>query len=162
MNRFPDHRCSQNAMSGWAGKLLVLTLIAVPACSAWPAARGAPAIVVQPTTASRAELQFAVSSALGGVPVRLAGDALTRDGLLIVARAQARDARGLPLNGRELGRPQHFQLLMRGSRCVLLHVESGKSRVLRHTACQVLPGGHALGSKLTLKADSLRRGSHLS
>ena len=143
MKRAPDHRCSRNAVSGWAGKLSVLTLIALPACGAWPAARGAPAIIAHPTAASRAELEFAVSSALGGMPVRLADDALTRDSSLIIAHAQARDARGLPLNGRELRRPQHFRLLMRGSRCVLLHVESGKSRVLTHTSCQVLPGGHA-------------------
>ncbi|MDE2449206.1 MAG: hypothetical protein KGO22_09560 [Gammaproteobacteria bacterium] len=138
-----NHRCPRQAVSRWAGKLLLLTLIALPACSVRPAARSVPAIVIHPTAASRAELEFAVSSALGGMPVRLADDALTRDSSLIIARAQARDLRGLPLNGRELGRPQHFRLLQRGSRCVLLHVESGKSRVLTHTSCQVLPDGHA-------------------
>lgn len=142
MKSFTDPRRPRNAVSGWAGKLLALMLVALPACGAWPAARGVPAIIVHPTAASRAELEFAVSSALGGRPVRLADDALTRTSSLIIARAQARDARGLPLNGRELGRPQHFRLLLRGSRCVLLHVESGKSRTLTHTACQVLPGGH--------------------
>jgi hypothetical protein len=69
----------------------------------------------------------------------LAPDALTRDSLLIVGRAQARDARGLPLNGRELERPQHFRLLRRGTKCVLLHVETGKSRTLAHTTCRALP-----------------------
>jgi hypothetical protein len=122
---------------------LTLTLAALPACRAWPATAGAPAIITHPTAASRADLELAVSQALGGAPVRLADDALTRNSLLIVGRAQARDARGLPLNGRELGRPQHFRLLRRGSHCMLLHIESGRSRVLTHTTCRVLPDGHA-------------------
>ena len=143
MKRAGDHGCWRQTLSGWTRILSVLTLIALPACSAGPATRGVPAIVIHPTAASRAELQFAVSRALGGMPVRLADDALTRDSTLIIAHAQVRDFRGLPLNGRELGRPQHFRLLMRGSHCVLLHVESGESRVLTHTSCQVLPEGHA-------------------
>lgn len=123
--------------------LLVLALVGLPACRTWPQEAGTPAIVTHPTAASRADLEFAVSQALGGGPVRLADDALTRDSLVVVDRAQARDIRGLPLNGRQLGRPQHFRLLRRGSRCELLHVETGKSRVLTHTTCRVLPGSNA-------------------
>jgi hypothetical protein len=125
--------------------LLALTLAVLPACRTWPAQRAAPALITHPTAQSRADLELAVSQALGGAPVRLADDALTHDSLLIVGHAQARDARGLPLNGRELGRPQHFRLLRRGSRCILVHLESGKSRILAHTTCRVLPGGHARG-----------------
>lgn len=105
---------------------------------AWSATAGAAAIITHPTAASRADLERAVSYAFHGAPVRLADDALTHNSLLIVGRAQARDLRGLPLNGRELGRPQHFRLLRRGSRCLLLHVETGNLQVLRHTACRLL------------------------
>jgi hypothetical protein len=122
--------------------LLALPLAALPACRSWPAEQGAPAIITQPTAASRAALERAVAQALGTTAVRLAYDALTRDSLLIVGRAQARDVRGLPLNGRELGRPQHFRLLRRGAQCVLLHLETGKSRLLAHTTCRVLPIRH--------------------
>ena len=144
MQRVPSHRHPPPRVSGWAGALLLgLTLVTVPACRPWPdAAAAVPALITHPTPASRADLELAVSQALGAAPVRLADDALTRDSLLIIGRAQARDARGLPLNGRELERPQHFRLLRRGSHCVLLHVESGKSRVLAHTTCRVLPLGH--------------------
>jgi hypothetical protein len=122
---------------------LALALAGMPACHAWPAASGTPAIITHPTAASRADLERAVSQAFHGAPVRLADDALTRNDLLIVGHAQARDARGLPLNGRELGRPQHFRLLRRASQCVLLHVETGKSYVLAHTTCRVLLEGHS-------------------
>lgn len=139
--------------------LLVLALAWLPACRAWPRTAGAPAIVIHPTAASRADLELAVSQALGGRHVRLGSDALTRSALLIIGRAQARDPHGLPLNGRELGRPQHFRLLRRGSKCTLLHVETGRARVLAHTRCRALRADNA---RMTPKADSLRLESHLS
>ncbi|MGH8270534.1 MAG: hypothetical protein ACRET5_13250 [Steroidobacteraceae bacterium] len=123
--------------------MLGLTLAVLPACRAGPQAAAVPARITHPTAASRADLERAVSQALGGGTVRLAGDALTRSSSLIVGHAPARDRRGLPLNGRELGRPQHFRLLRRGSQCELLHLESGKTRVLAHTACRTSSGGTA-------------------
>lgn len=128
-----------------AGALLILTLAGLPAFAARSHAADAPAVIVRPTAASRADLARAVSLALGGTPVRLADDALTHDSFLIVGHGQPRDARGLPMNGRELGRPQHFRLLRRGSHCTLLHIETGRLRVLRHTTCRVLSSrGNAL------------------
>jgi signal transduction histidine kinase len=118
--------------------LLGLTLAALPACAAWPQTAGVPAVITRSTAASHSDLERAVSQALGGIPVRLADDALTRSSLLLIGRAQARDARGLPLNGRELERPQHFRLLRRGSQCRLLHIETGRSQALPHTRCRVL------------------------
>ncbi|MGH8294432.1 MAG: hypothetical protein ACRETZ_02855 [Steroidobacteraceae bacterium] len=130
-----------------AGALSVLTaaLAVLPACRSSPADAGIPAIIPQPTAASRADLALAVSQAFHGAAVRLAGDALTRGSLLIVGRAQARDLRGLALNGRRLEHPQHFRLLRRGSQCVLLHLETGKSRVLTHTTCRASPARPSRG-----------------
>lgn len=147
MRRFPDRRRPPKRATRWPGALSIFMLIALPACGSGPALRMRPALITQPTAASRADLERAVSQAFAGNAVRLAPDALTHDSLLIVGRAQARDARGLPLNGRELGHPQHFRLLRRGSQCLLLHVETGKSSVLRHTGCQVLPSGHSSASR---------------
>lgn len=136
-----EHRRSRAG----AGALLALTLAVLPAFAARSQAADAPAVIVRPTAASRAALARAVSRALGGTPVRLADDAFTHDSFLIVGHGQPRDARGLPLNGRELGRPQHFRLLRRGSHCTLLHIETGRWQVLRHTACRVLSSrGNAL------------------
>ena len=65
-----------------------------------------PALLTNPTAQSISELQRAVRDALNGAPVRLAGDALTQNSILVVERVQPRDAAGLPLNGRELGKPE--------------------------------------------------------
>jgi hypothetical protein len=131
------------------GGLALLLLAALSACRATPAPPPVPALLTQVTAASRADLELAVSQALGGAPVRLAGDALTRESLLIIGRAGARAPNGVPLNGRELGRPQHFRLVKRGSRCFLLHLESGRARWLAHTRCRPLPAGRAPDPPLT-------------
>jgi hypothetical protein len=78
-----------------------------------------------------------VSAALGGVPVTLADDALTGTSSLIVERARLRDDRSLLVNGRDLGRPEHFTLWADGGACVLVHERTGKRFVLRGTECAV-------------------------
>src|SRR6266403_4805783 len=119
-----------------AGSVLLLT-----ACEAFSAQPDIAAVIVHPTAASRAELSRAVSLALQGAPVTLADDALTRDSLLIIEPRHPRDANGLPLNGRERGKPEQFRLVKSGARCVLIHYSTGKRRVLKSTACE--PAAHA-------------------
>ena len=104
-------------------------------CGTLPAGSDLPAVIVGPTTQSRQELQQAVASTLNGAPVTLADDALTQDSTLIIERNQARDANGVPLSGRELGRPEKFQLVKSGKDCVLIHEASGKRWTLKHTTC---------------------------
>jgi hypothetical protein len=80
-------------------------------------------------------LNRVVRDALNGVPVRLAGDALTHDSVLVIERIQPRDAAGVPLDGRALGKPEHFSLVKHGSRCILIHERSGKGWVLGSATC---------------------------
>ncbi|ABS27177.1 conserved hypothetical protein [Anaeromyxobacter sp. Fw109-5] len=97
--------------------------------------RDVPAVIVEPTDASRAALAAAVSAALHGMQVMLADDALTRSSTLVVERARLRDASGLPVAGRELTPPERFHLVKRGGACVLLHEPTGRAAVLESTRC---------------------------
>src|ERR671936_958060 len=106
------------------------------ACTSSLAQREVPAIIDQPTPASRAELARVVSADLTGAPVTLADDALTRDSLLIIERAHPRDASGVPLSGREFERPEHFRLVKAGEHCALVHERTGKRTTLASTTCQ--------------------------
>ena len=99
----------------------------LPACAA--AQPEVPAVIDTPTNESRAELAQAVSSALHGAPVTLADDALTRTSRLIIEK---------PLTGRDLDKPEHFQLVKTGTRCVLIHERTGKRTTLPSTRCQPL------------------------
>ena len=118
-------------------RTLTLFVVASAACSCGtlPAGNDLPALIVSPTAQGRAELQQVVSSALNGSAVTVADDALTRDSTLIIERNQPRDAQGVPLSGRELGRPEKFQLVKNGKDCVLIHEASGKRWTLKHTTC---------------------------
>ena len=103
---------------------VLLTLVA---CKTDAVRTDVPARVIDPTRASRAELHQAVGSMLGGRSVTLADDALTKDSLLIVEPKN--------LTGRDFGRPEHFRLVLRESRCALVHEESDSRFELMKTDC---------------------------
>jgi hypothetical protein len=102
-------------------------------------ARQQPAVLTNPTAQSVSELNRVVRNALNGVPVRLAGDALTHDSVLVIDRIQPRDAAGLPLDGRELGKPEHFSLVKQRSHCILIDERTGKRWILSSATC--IPAG---------------------
>lgn len=97
-----------------------------------------PAIIVHPTSESRASLAQAVSAALNGAPVTLSPDALTKVSTLSIERVHRRDERGLPLQGRELRPSERFHLVRSNARCVLIHEGSPRRFVLENTACSPL------------------------
>lgn len=95
-----------------------------------------PAVIVQPTEASRAALAQAVSVALGGVKVTLADFALTQSSELTIERVPRRDPEGRLLDGRGYGeKPIRFKLLKSGADCVLIHEETGRRYKLADTEC---------------------------
>ncbi|HZF25472.1 MAG TPA: hypothetical protein VEZ88_04375 [Steroidobacteraceae bacterium] len=112
-----------------------LALLAASACGTLPPEQDVPAVIVQPTVQGRDELRQTIAGALHNAPLTLADDALTRANVLIIERAGARDSKGVPLNGRELGRPEKFQLVKSGSRCVLIQDSSGQRFTLTKIDC---------------------------
>jgi hypothetical protein len=121
---------------------MVLTMagtLSLAACVTLSGRRDVPAVLTSPTAESRAELVRTVSGALHGAPITIADAALTRDSTLIIERAQPRTADGVPLSGRETGRPEHFRLVKNGSRCVLVHERTGKRWTLKAATCSPFP-----------------------
>jgi hypothetical protein len=114
---------------------VLASTLAVLACTS-VAQPDAPAMIVDPTPESRAELSRAVSAALNRADVTLADDALTHDSALVIEPTPARDAAGQRLSGRDLGRPEQFQLITSNGRCVLVHARSGQRHALEHTRCK--------------------------
>lgn len=114
---------------------VVAGTLALTACLARSAPLDVPAVLTDAKAQSRAELARVVSRALNGVSVTLADDALTAESTLIIQRAPHRDARGLPLDGREPGRPERFRLVKAGSRCVLVHERTGRRWTLASATC---------------------------
>ena len=96
-----------------------------------------PARIVDPTDASRAALQKAVTAALHGVDVTLADDALTNSSLLTIEPKAHRDPEGNKAMGRDLGTPVQFRLVKHGMQCFLVLQSSGAKWPLRDTTCTV-------------------------
>ena len=116
-------------------------LVSVVACRTASARPDVAAVVAEPGAESRAELAAAVGAALGGIPVRLSDDALTRESTLVLERARQRDPSGLPAQGRERGVPERFRLVKNGADCVLIHERTGQRFTLRETTCAPVENG---------------------
>ena len=95
-----------------------------------------PAVIVNVDAESRADLIKALTAALNGASVSLAEDALSRKDTLIVERKPIKDARGNLIQGRELGVPDRFNLLINDGQCVLVHQNSGQRWRLENTECK--------------------------
>jgi hypothetical protein len=118
--------------------LIVAALLSACASSA---SRDTPAVLTNPTQATRAELRLAVQRALHSDPVVLAPDALTTTHFLIIDRFVRRDAAGRPLDGLNFGgRPERFQLVKVHKECVLVHMGVDPIRqTLPAATCAPLP-----------------------
>jgi hypothetical protein len=119
--------------------LAVLGLQSLPACVAAPDSRGTPAVISDPTAESREELVSIVRQALGERPVTLGDDALTGSSILSLERAARRDPDGRQRNGRDLSRPETFELFKRGAHCILVRSKDGREWTLHHAQCVVAP-----------------------
>ena len=94
-----------------------------------------PALRTNDDEASRVEIEQIVSSALGGVKVTIADDALMRASYLTIERGMRRSIEQPPELGRDLGRPEHFQLVLDGGQCFLVHQSTGLRYLLNATRC---------------------------
>ncbi len=116
----------------------IITLVATAfaaACSSPPVQPDTPALRVNPDADSRTEIEQVVSSALDGVAVTIADDALTRESTLTIERGLRRRVDAPPELGRDLGRPQHFQLVLDARQCFIVHRETGLRWLLTSTEC---------------------------
>jgi len=120
-----------------ASCLVVAALLS--ACTS-SASRDRPAVLTNPTPATRADLRVAVQRALHSDPILLAPDALTTTNLLNIDRFVRRDAAGRPMDGLNCGgRPEQFQLVKVDKECVLVHVGVDPIRqTLRSATCAPL------------------------
>lgn len=114
----------------------LLSAFLLSACTTLQAQPDVAALITNPSAESRADLQSAVTAALNVASITLADDALTQTSILIIDRTRPRDAGGRQLSGRDVGKPEQFQLVKQGARCVLVHQASGKRFDLPKTTCK--------------------------
>ena len=116
-------------------KLRLLLLLAVCGCSGPAVQPDVPALRAEVSSASTEEIEQTISTAMNGVPVTVADDALTTESTLLIERSTQR-ALGRPqVPGRSLERPQQFQLIVDARQCFLVHRETGLRWLLAETEC---------------------------
>ena len=110
--------------------LLVVSAMGVAGCK-----DVVPAVIVDPTDASRQALQNAVNAAFN-TDVMIAPNALTDSSVLYVERRELLDADGTPLQGRHRDTPFEFRLVTDGSNCILVDQRDGSRHILADTRCK--------------------------
>ena len=116
---------------------LMVTVAAslLAACSASNVQPDVPALRTSTSSESRAEIEQTISTAMNGVPVTIADDALTEESTLLIERSRSRSIERPPEPGRSMERPQHFQLIVDARQCFLVHEETGLRWMLPATEC---------------------------
>jgi hypothetical protein len=103
-----------------------------------PGPQEAPAVIIHPSAQGVEELRQVIHKALPGIAVTLADDALTQSSFLSLEHTHGRDATGQTLNGRDLSRPETFELFKVESRCILKQLSTGLSFDLHHVECETV------------------------
>jgi hypothetical protein len=121
---------------------LPAAMLVLAGCASNTGAGEAPATVVEQSARGRAELTQIIRGALGDPALLLGQDLLVIASSVSIERLQRRDARGLPLDGRDLGRPEQFELVKAGRRCVLVRSRTAQRWILKQVKCRA--SGNAL------------------
>ncbi len=120
--------------------LAALSPLLLTGCGTLAAQPEQPAVVALHTEQSRAELRRVVSTAMNGEPVTLGDDVLLHDSVLTVERRAPAGEQGRAATGRTLEAPVRFNLLLRGTSC-LLRAADGREWPLDDVQCR--PAGAA-------------------
>jgi len=118
-----------------SNRLLLLSLFLSAGCSTSAIQADVPALLTNPGPDTREEIEQSISAALDGADITIAEDALTRNSALIIERGMKRSIERSPELGRDLGRPEHFQLMIDGPQCVLVHASTGLHWILKDAEC---------------------------
>jgi hypothetical protein len=115
------------------------TALALAACKNVAPDATQPALIVEPTDASRAALQATVNKLLD-TEVVLSGEALTDTSFLFIERRVPQSIDGSPAKGRNMEMPYRFTLLTNGTDCVLVDERDDSRHLLADTKCVVADG----------------------
>jgi hypothetical protein len=109
-------------------------LALLAACRATEPGAGVPALITNPTGASRVALQNAVNTATNST-VLIADNALTDSSMLFVERRSAASLQGQPATGRNMEPPIEFRLVIVDSACILIDSRDESPHILDNTSC---------------------------
>ena len=118
--------------------LLISSLLALFACKTITTVEPVEALLVDMNEDIKLQITKIVSDSMAGKSVRIADSVFSADSRMSVATNMTTTFEGNPINGRVTERPQHYQLMLRGQDCYILHEETGAEYPLLDVACKSL------------------------
>ena len=115
--------------------LVVALAVGVAGCRTVATDHDKAARIIDADERSRAALQHAVNDALN-TEVKLADDALTESSLLIIELSPPRGMRAMPTQGRNMGDPIQFRLVINRDDCILIDQRDRSRYLLEDTKCK--------------------------
>ena len=115
--------------------LVVALAVGVAGCRTVTTHHDKAARIIDADERSRAALQHAVNDALN-TEVKLADDALTESTLLIIELSPPRGMRAMPTQGRNMGDPIQFRLVINRDDCILIDQRDRSRYLLEDTKCK--------------------------
>jgi len=109
------------------------------ACQTPPTEPPQPALITEMTPETQARIEAVVSEALGGRTIRISDQDLSGSSTLIIEPPSVRSRDGMPIDGRSMEKPDHFDLMLAGTECYLLHRQSGQKYRLDDIGCVAAP-----------------------
>lgn len=118
--------------------LLISSLLALFACKTITTVEPVDALLVDMNEDIKLQITKIVSDSMAGKSVRIADSVFSSDSRMSVATNMTTTFEGNPINGRVTDMPQHYQLMLRGQDCYILHEETGAEYPLLDVACKSL------------------------
>ena len=116
--------------------LLLSSLLALVACKTVSTVEPVEALLTEMTESTQLQIVKAISTSMNGKSVKISVSSFTSDNRLTVMTNTEAMHNGNPINGRITDMPQHYQLMLRGNACYLVHEETSTEYSLENVNCK--------------------------
>lgn len=103
-----------------------------------PATEPVKALLVDMNDQTKLQITKIVSDSMKGKSVAIADTVFLKDNRMSITTNMSATFEGNPINGRVTDRPQHYQLMLRGNACYLVHEETGIEYSLENVKCKAM------------------------
>ncbi len=118
--------------------LLVVISLALVACKTMTQQEPVKALLIDMSDSTQLQIVKAVSTSMNGKSVRISENSFSKENRISVATNMTATFEGNPINGRVTELPQHYQLMMRGTACYVVHEETAIEYALENVACKAM------------------------
>lgn len=94
------------------------------------------ALLVEPNSNEAAK---AIAQLLHSSQVQLADDVFVTSSTVTLEQLNHTDAQGNPIMGKQLNMPDQFELMIKGERCFVRHLDSKATIELKQVRCKINP-----------------------